>query len=167
MVRVLLCLLSVSGTVNATTVPPTHFSVAAAVVSATPDVALRDGEALLLCGGAKVDKTPPEALGTSGGHIYEYQRRVCISMFISRVVAFCTRPWRMKLLLFSLFAALGIPFAPTFCWLVPFSGERLAPCVKLSVSASVCGLTVLESSWKVRIMTAVVTKTLMCCTVDA
>ncbi|KAF5224136.1 hypothetical protein ECC02_002722 [Trypanosoma cruzi] len=123
MVRVLLCLLSASGTVNATADPSTHFSVAAAVVSATPaaaalaqpDVALRDGEASLLYGRAKVGKTPPEALGTSGGHIYEYQRRVCTSMFISRVVAFCTRPWRMKLLLFSLFAALGIPFAPTFC----------------------------------------------------
>ncbi|KAF8301270.1 hypothetical protein TcYC6_0054190 [Trypanosoma cruzi] len=123
MVRVLLCLLSVSGTVNATVDPSTHFSVAAAVVSATPaaaalaqpDVALRDGEASLLYGRTKVGETPPEALGTSGGHIYEYQRRVCTSMFISRVFAFCTRPWRMKLLLFSLFAALGIPFASTFC----------------------------------------------------
>ncbi|RNC55240.1 hypothetical protein TcCL_ESM07288, partial [Trypanosoma cruzi] len=57
----------------------------AAAALAQPDVALRDGEASLLYGRTKVGETPPEALGTSGGHIYEYQRRVCTSMFISRV----------------------------------------------------------------------------------
>ncbi|RNC31884.1 hypothetical protein TcCL_Unassigned05566, partial [Trypanosoma cruzi] len=61
MMRVLLCLLSVSGTVNATADPSTHFSVAAAVVSATPaaaaiaqpDFPLLDGEALLSYGSTK------------------------------------------------------------------------------------------------------------------
>ncbi|RNC52281.1 hypothetical protein TcCL_ESM10512 [Trypanosoma cruzi] len=57
-------------------------------------------------------------------------------------------------------------FLLSVCWLVLLAGGCIGPCANVSVSDSVCGLTVLEPLWTGRLITVAVTTTLVCYTVD-